>query len=148
VIILGVDPGETTGWCMLELLGHSGMAPILGQLKGRAGTLYALELLLRHADALAVEGFVVGRRSMRAGAAGGWTRELVGLLPGLAETHGKPCRVRTAAQVKPWATDRRLDTLRVDYAGLPHAADAARHAIFSAVKDHGRPDPLSRVTSS
>jgi hypothetical protein len=148
VIILGVDPGETTGWCMLELLGHAGMAPILGQLKGRAGTLYALELLLQEADAVAVEGFVVGRRSMRAGAAGGWTRELVGLLPTLASHHGKRCRVRSASEVKPWATDKRLDALRVDYVGLPHAADAARHAIFSAVKDYGRPDPLSRVTSS
>jgi hypothetical protein len=52
---------------------------------------------------------------------------------------------RTAALVKPWATDKRLvaagllDITR----GLPHARDGARHALFSAHHDSGAPDPLS-----
>lgn len=148
MIILGVDPGETTGWAMLECLGHSGLVPVIGQLKGHGGTLYMLELLLEKADMLAVESFVVGRGSMRSGAAGAWTRELVGVLPALAEARGKRWVLRTAAQVKPWATDKRLAAVRANLVGLPHAADALRHALFSAVRDHGRPDPLGFVSRS
>lgn len=52
---------------------------------------------------------------------------------------------RPAAAVKPWATDERLaragllDACR----GMRHARDAARHALFAAVRDLGASDPFS-----
>jgi hypothetical protein len=47
--------------------------------------------------------------------------------------------------VKPWAVDKRLHAagLLDMTAGMRHARDAARHALFCAVKDYGLPDPLS-----
>ena len=55
--------------------------------------------------------------------------------------------IRTAGEVKPWATDKRLHTagLLDLTAGMRHARDAARHALYSAVRDYGLPDPLSRA---
>jgi hypothetical protein len=48
--------------------------------------------------------------------------------------------------VKPWATDERLEAAGLlDLTkGMRHARDAARHALFTAVKDGGVPDPLSK----
>jgi hypothetical protein len=47
--------------------------------------------------------------------------------------------------VKPWATDTRLAAagLMEPTTGMRHARDAARHALFAAVKTYGLPDPLS-----
>jgi hypothetical protein len=47
--------------------------------------------------------------------------------------------------VKPWATDERLAAagLLDPTKGMRHARDAARHALFCAVRDFGLPDPLS-----
>lgn len=96
---------------------------------------------------VAIEKFVVGRASMRSGRSGGVTRDLVGKLIREAEDQQNvKVLQRTAAQVKPWATDTRLEAAGLLEAtkGMRHARDAARHALFCAVHDAGVPDPLSK----
>ncbi|HEU4567679.1 MAG TPA: hypothetical protein VFR99_06550, partial [Marmoricola sp.] len=108
-----------------------------------------------------VERFVVGRRSGRSStaAAGEVTRSMIGVLrevwEGFDSTStgrlGGRWFERSAANVKPWATDQRLQacvlpggtSLWLQTAGMRHARDAARHALFAAVHDGGLPDPLS-----
>lgn len=96
---------------------------------------------------LAMERFVVGQRSvgLNAPMAAFTTREAVARLR--AWSVGLATLVeRRAADVKPWATDERLDAVGLlePTKGMRHARDAARHALFCAVKECGRPDPLSR----
>jgi hypothetical protein len=56
--------------------------------------------------------------------------------------------LRAAALVKPWATDRRLTAagLLDPTAGMGHARDAARHALYAAVHLQLTTDPLSKKT--
>ena len=91
---------------------------------------------------VAVEQFVVGRGSMRAGHDGAVTRDLIGALQQIAPL----AYLRTASEVKPWASDLRMAAagLLEPTKQLRHARDAARHALFAAVADCGIPDPLSR----
>lgn len=142
-LILGIDPGVTTGFAMLEWAGTRYRA-ILGQLKG-GGTLLCLAALCTSpvVDSIAIEDFVIGRGSQRAGAAGSWTRQVIAHAEDCARV---PVHKRSAATVKPWATDKRLAAISGFTTGLPHAGDALRQAIFSAVKDHGWPDPLTLGT--
>lgn len=140
--ILGVDPGKTTGYCILTFT-RGRYIIIPGQMVGAAGTMYALGELARGVEGVAVEQFVIGRTSQRAGAAGVQTRRVIGHLTERASSLKVPCALRSAADVKPWATDKRLAAMGLDLTGLPHAGDAVRHALFSAVKDFGCPDPLA-----
>lgn len=140
--IVGVDPGLTTGICVLDL---GDMSALLVQ-----ATPEAVMPILRALTAegvvsvLAVERFVVGPRAARSSTphAGRVTRELIETL----RDWELPDRVvlRSAAEVKPWAVDDRLARAGLHVKGMPHARDAARHALYAAVRECGAPDPLSR----
>lgn len=117
----------------------------------------------------AVEAFVVGPRAGRSSTpqAAGLARKIIGQLHSLAHDLDAGIVTRTASQVKLWATDARLrradgawdirsvvdgiehkvpvPSLYDATAKLPHARDAARHALFSARADIRWPDPLSRA---
>jgi hypothetical protein len=71
---------------------------------------------------------------------------MVGVLEHWAKTGVRGSYARSAADVKPWATDTRLQAAGLlDLTkGMRHARDAARHALFCAVCDFGLTDPLSR----
>jgi len=148
--VLGVDPGGTTGISLLDYRADRGYVLDTGMsvetgIDARR-TFEIIKTSAKVADFVAVEKFIVGRRSTRSGsaAAGEKARELVGLVGTLP----KPVARRTAAQVKKWATNKRLDA-----AGLlaPTAStvnhhdlrDATRHALMCLVMDLGCPDPLS-----
>jgi hypothetical protein len=149
--VIGIDPGPLPGIVRLRVLREEpvriiGAAAlqvtpnVLGQvLDGLDGGMI---------QALAYERFVVGRRAARSAtpAAGAATRDMIGRLEAWAEAHcdGR-VHSRAAADVKPWAVDKRLHAagLLDLTAGMRHARDAARHALFCAVKDYGLPDPLS-----
>lgn len=145
--VIGVDPGLTTGVARLDL--DAWRVPSLAQVTPEL-VLDVVEMLLGAQDPadvlLAVEAFVVGPRAARSSTpAGGRTaRELIAAL------HALPVRAigRTAAAVKPWATDRRLEKAGLLVKGMPHAADAGRHALYAAVNDGGLPDPLSRKAAA
>lgn len=102
--------------------------------------------------ALAVERFVVGGRAGRSAtaSAGATTRDMVGIVTAWANGAGIQCIARTAADVKPWASDARLQAagLLELTAGMRHARDAGRHALYCAVRDYGLPDPLSRAAGA
>lgn len=149
VFVIGVDPGQTTGVCVLDDFGvyrdllQCSPGLVLPVVRG---------LLDGHNPApsgavLAVERFVVGRRAARSStpAAGALTRELVVALTELGRSLGLRVALRSAAEVKPWATNARLDAagLLALGKGMPHALDGGRHALFAAVADCGLPDPLS-----
>lgn len=97
---------------------------------------------------LAVERFVVGPRSSRLSTpqAAASTRDMVGKVLALgAELSGVTVVQRSAAEVMPWASDKRLSAIGLLSVtkGMPHARAASRHALFAAVRDGGMPDPLS-----
>lgn len=145
--VIGIDPGPTPGIVVVEF--YKGRINDLQVIQCTAGALYdvlhGIDASL--ADVVAVERFVARGR---ANAAQTITRDQVA---NLSMHHRDRIVQRSASEVKPWATDRRLqaavltrdDTnLFLLTAGMRHARDAARHALFAAVKDGGLPDPLSK----
>ena len=150
-LIVGADPGRTTGIAVLsvfdrELTNHSLIQCTPDVPRWLVGHLF------EHAQpgsrlVLAVERFVVRSRAGRSSdaAAGEITRDLIGALCAIGELHGAAVYLRSAAEVKPWASDTRLAAVGMNISSsMRHAGDAARHALFAAVRDCGLPDPLSK----
>jgi hypothetical protein len=96
---------------------------------------------------LQVEKFVVGPRSAKSATAyaGQQTREMIGAVMAVSRRTNVHTVTRSASEVMPWASDRRLSAVKLytGTKGMPHARAAARHALFIAVRDGGLPDPLS-----
>jgi hypothetical protein len=151
VTTIGIDPGPTPGICVLGVgtpvllqCDATSLIPLVGSFvelyedEDQWGPLH-----------LAVENWAVGPIGRTAVKAAELIRDQIGELRAYA-TIGPHTKVyvhaRTAAAVKPWATDRRLAAagLLKRTTGMPHARDSARHALFSHVRDTGAPDPLSR----
>lgn len=135
--VIGVDPGPTPGLVVLDI--DDDRLAAVGVMQCSAPLLYTLvETFNPERTALvAVERFVTRGRT---NAAQQLTRDQVA---NLARLH--TAVEATAAQVKPWATDTRLEAvgLLAACSGMRHARDAARHALFAAVRHAGLPDPLS-----
>jgi hypothetical protein len=148
---LGIDPGPTTG-IVLWFPGHE---PWVTQANAAAAPLVLLGLL-QGVDTPErvwgqIERWVTRKVSAKAGRNGTKTRDLVAELSVVkTEPMMQSWRERSASEVKPWAMDERLDAagLLAPTKGMPHARDAARHALFTAVRDGGIPDPLSRRSRS
>lgn len=140
-IIIGVDPGPTTGICVLR----TDSDPVLIQVNHgyTIGVLQDMVDTHKPTDFIAVESWAFGRGRGREAKI---TQDLISdiqLLWGPLLV-----RQRTANAVKAWATDKRLyavsSEFKRDATGMRHARDAGRHALFCAVHDAGMPDPLSR----
>jgi len=160
VRVIGVDPGPVPGIVLLRFgAGAFGVARVV-QCDHLSAPIVFEALLNTDPYAptyVQIERFVVGRRAGRSAhaSAGEVTRDLVGVLREVWEDHdatpkgrlGGHLWQRSAAAVKPWATDARLDAVGLLDAtkGMRHAKDAARHALFCAVHDAGLPDPLSKT---
>ena len=146
--VIGVDPGGTTGIAVYTGRSDSELLQCTpGLVLPTVRTLLGVyEGAVRPGALLAVERFVVGTRAARSASArsGEIARELIGALADLGPTYGVRVVHRSASEVKPWATDKRLEAAGLLVRGMPHACDAARHALYAAVKDGGLPDPLSR----
>lgn len=150
---IGIDPGPVPGMVHLHVRGRRLDVDVV-QCTNRTAPLLLWALLdsgrslqERAPAVVALERFVVGRGSMKTAAAGEVTRTLIGKLEREAEDQPNVVVVRrSAAQVKPWATDERLEAAGLLEAtkGMRHARDAARHALYAAVHDGGLPDPLSK----
>lgn len=159
--IIGVDPGGTTGIALLafhrwtETNEGAWDHPVLVQ-STQDGVLTVVEALFRRTVdqgegvALAVERFVSGPRSGRLATPKGaeTAKQLIGELTGWAKATDVQLYLRSAGEVKPWATDARLKKLDAAARGMPHAHDALRHALFTGVRAYGWPDPLSRRAPS
>lgn len=147
--VIGIDPGPLPGIVRLQLdQGKLVDAQALQVTPGLLVTVLDGINAETEVEALAYERFVVGRRAAQSSsaAAGARTRNMVGELEAWANPSWRKVFARSAAEVKPWATDARLDAAGLlDLTkGMRHARDAARHALFCAVRDFGLADPLSR----
>lgn len=140
-VIIGADPGATCGIALLMPDGP----PLVYSCNHHAAyglVSWLIEANEGPADIIAAgEAFVPGRGAGARMTGAAVTRSLIDDLDDLLGWHW-----RSAAAVKPWATDRRLDAagLLTITAKMPDGRDAARHALFAAVHDAGWPDPLSR----
>jgi hypothetical protein len=151
--VIGIDPGPIPGIVRLQLDDRGSLMDAQA-LQVTPDLIEPVLDLLAQDDqpVIAVERFVVGRRAGRSStaAAGATTRNMIGVVEAWADRNSVRCIARAAADVKPWATDKRLDAaglLDPVTTGMRHARDAARHALFCAVKDLGLPDPLSSKAS-
>jgi hypothetical protein len=151
-LVLGIDPGPTTGMVALLFTDRDAMAdPMVLQCDHYSTLLFARAIVVWNPEftpLVAVEQFVVGPRSSRSGTAlaGRTTRNLIGAL---SEEFGDAVVLRPAGQVKPWATDRKLDAAGLLHptAGMNHARDAARHALYAAVHSGIAHDPMSKAAA-
>jgi hypothetical protein len=162
-IMIGVDPGETTGIVRLQYYpqstpehrvpvwtrtgepmaiqcNHQSVPEILAWLTAMG------DILISH------ERFVVGLRASRSKKAGASqiTRDINGHIDTLHKIDQPHRRIRvvehTATQVKPWATDERLRAAGIELPPeMRHARDGGRQACFAASHDLGAPDPLSKL---
>lgn len=150
---LGIDPGGTSG----AFLGAWALGRHKTPLFTRswqcdmAATPELLEWILEcHGASIGVVGIEAwderGRKT--AGFSASAMTKLITELHGIAAAAGHEVRVRPARDVKPWATDRKLEAAGLGPAMFPaamkHAKDAARHSLFAACKDLGLRDPQSR----
>jgi hypothetical protein len=155
--VVGIDPGPTTGICLIEFVAGYGY-PLpecnITLIQANSGTaLRVLEAYLSHFYAderitkryAQVEKFVTGSSAGTRGAKADLTRQYVMKFAELLQLFGYGVKIRPAADMKSWATGRRLTA-----AGVPkqpdtmrHAADSAGHCLFAAVKDAQMKDPLA-----
>lgn len=150
IVAIGMDPGETVGLTRLTYtLDHDLIMVDVVQCTSSTA-LDLLEVLLRVPSGTAVffqvEKYV---RNLKGGGgkAGARTRDMVGSAVTLVQTNQMAWATsRSAVDVKAWATDGRLEAAGIlpDTKGMGHARDAARHALFTAVREGKIPDPLSR----
>ena len=154
IVAVGMDPGPTPG--IVRLTYARGVLIMVDVVQCSASiALDLLEVLLRVPAGTEVyfqgERFVVGRGSYRSGSPGARTRDMVGSAVTMVQS-GRNAFVtlRSASEAKQWATDKRLQAagLLAEVKGMPHAKDAARHALFTAVAEGKVPDPLSRKDKS
>lgn len=166
ICLIGVDPGPVAG--VVRLLLHrrvDGQGRYLYQADALQVTPGAIEEVLNGlvheyqylGDGkgwrvfTAVEQFVVSPRASRSAHADASdvTRKVLSTVRLWAASHHGSAQVRTASEVKPWATDIRLEKagLIAPTEGMRHARDAARHALFAAVRTASLPDPLSSKAS-
>lgn len=149
--VIGIDPGPVIGIVRLRL--EPRPDPMNGTRLGGVEALQVtpgllvdvLDAIAAEYTAVAVERFVVGPRAARSRmpAAGAAARDVIARIENWAERHYIDVHARSAADVKPWASDLQLRRAGLWTVGMPHARDAARHALFCAVKDFGLPNPLS-----
>jgi hypothetical protein len=141
--VIGVDPGATTGVARLDLATRT--VELLQCTPGLVLPVVRDLCVTGDVLVLAVERFVVGPRAARSSTpkAGAITRDLIGALQAEGEQLADRVVLRSASDVKPWFTPRRLAAAGLVHPGMPHALDAGRHAWFAAVHDCGIPDPLS-----
>lgn len=140
--IIGVDPGPTPG--VVALACHENKVISIEIVQCTANVLPSIVSALdpNGRAQVQVERFVARGRATKAQSV---TRDQVAVLEQLYAS-AWPVAVRNASEVKAWATDERLDAAGLLEAtqGMRHARDAARHALFAAVRFDAIPDPLSR----
>lgn len=149
-IAIGIDPGVTSGICVLEYdMNRSLVTPILMQVN-EAGFTPILNFLLssRQGAVVAIEKFVTGNSAGTKGKNADVTRELVTVANTLGELAHCHTVIRQASDVKLWASDKRLQKAGIltdsNRTSVRHSLDAGRHALYAAVADLHMPDPLAR----
>jgi hypothetical protein len=125
--VLGIDPGPKPGAVLVQVAG--GLVVHAGALRPDQ-----IESMIPAADLVSLERFIVGRGTLRKTKAG--TVETLAQIEqfrAAAQAAGVRLVQYPAGTVKPWATDERLRAYGCYVAG-DHHRDAARHALFAAVR--------------
>jgi hypothetical protein len=145
---IGVDPGVTCGiaWCF-----YAGKWDTRAASCDPDGMRFILESVLCHfAVDLEIpvlvcgEKFVTGNKPGTKGVNADVTRASLSEVEALAKLFANTHYVaQTAAEVKPWATDRRLAAIGFPLAPkMKDSRDAGRHMLFGAVRSGRAADPL------
>lgn len=155
---IGVDPGPRTGLCFIDYAGGQVVGHTLLQVDWRSARHVLGAVLANYYTETGPAGFMrrvasveawTEARSGSAGKPGTVTRQLVVELTEELQLFGYQVTIRKAADVKPWASDRRLEKVfgKESFHGdMNHAFDAARHCIYGARQAELCPDPLARRT--
>lgn len=148
--VVGIDPGVTTGLCVLEYGAHQVLQPPILMQVNEAGFLPVLNFLLssRKGCLVAIEQFVTGNSAGTKGKNADVTRAVIAQAQTFAHMHDCRAVTRKAADVKPWATDKRLERAGIltasNKTSVRHSLDAGRMALWGAVYYSIGPDPLAR----
>lgn len=123
-VVLGVDPGKTTGWALLSI-GFE-----CGQLNGRLDAYTRLPLGYPGMEVVA-EKFTI-----TPGTPTGQYDALyiIGHLEAICYSNKIPFTLQTPAQAKKFISNEVLTILGWYRKGLPHAMDAARHLALHLVQ--------------
>lgn len=151
---IGCDPGSCTGIALAYYSndGSGWVEPEAYQCNANSATallawLISKNQVTRLPVRAQVEEFRAGTGAGARGPDASVTRILVEKLAQVLRDAKVPYAVRSASEVKPWATDVRLERagLIAVTSKMPRdARDAMRHLLFTAVHDGGVPDPLSK----
>jgi hypothetical protein len=168
---VGADPGPATGLCfldydsgrlvgrtLLQVIGPDAPVVLKGMLLAYYGEYpkgfdaqgsYSRNIKIGRRVASA-EKFVTGASAGSRGKPAEVTRQLVMELAEVLELFGYAVTIRPAADVKPWASDKRLVAAGVVnsekgmHGDMNHAYDAARHCLYGAHEAGVIRDPLIR----
>ena len=142
--ILGIDPGKTTGWAIVEWNDDKSYKDIFKMGESRDVNLLDLTEMFQEADQVVFENFLVRPGKARDGSFD-WdpmiTPQVIGSVKLLCRLHDRPIAEQSPS-VKPPG---------YGFAGIPykkakkgvHIQDAIAHAFFFAVKNAGlRPNVI------
>ena len=127
--VMGIDPGPKPGVALLQ---------IAGSVVVHAGRLRPDQVpdLIPAVELVSTERFVLGRGTARKTKAGSLeTLAYIEQVRAWAHAAGVRLVEYPAGVVKPWATDDRLRAFGCYVTG-DHDRDAARHALFAAVRSN------------
>jgi hypothetical protein len=152
---IGVDPGPATGICFLDydrgrLAGRTLLqcdaASAVVVLRGMLTAYYTDGRVLRRVGS--VEQFRTGTSAGSVVRGAQVTRQLVMEIAEMLQLFSYTVRIRPAADVKPWASDKRLTAAGIVtgamHGDMNHAYDAARHCLVGAREAGVITDPLLR----
>jgi hypothetical protein len=158
---IGIDPGPATGMCFLDYDNGSLVGRTLIQadggsavyvLKGMLASYYSTDYGIGASVGRrtgSVEKFITGQAAGSRGKPAEVTRQLVMELAEMLQLFGYAVTLRPAADVKPWASDKRLTAAGVIgtsafHGKLRDSFDAARHCLYGAHEAGIIQDPLIR----
>lgn len=146
---MGIDPGPSTGLVLLFIHDDGYWEWMCFQVDSNAAFWLIQELYTRFCPrVVAIEQFIPMNKGGTTGKDAETTRRIADhayqLVTAIRRNPSAVPRLRKAADIKPWATDKRLEKTRFPMgAKFRDARDAARHAMFAAVQDGKERDPLA-----
>lgn len=131
MIILGVDPGKTTGWAFFNTAYPDSFQSWQADRNDFVDII--VPYLEKTGDRLdiACESYVLTSGTMRTSRSDeNWSIEQIGVLRHWARRHGHHFELQTAGNAKKFSTDAKLKDIGWWKPGNGHANDAARHVLL------------------
>jgi hypothetical protein len=133
-IVLGLDPGETMGCCLLkgEVLLDDWQLPTK-DLDRAARSLHRLLRAVEISEIACEDYRVYAWEAEKHKWANLHTPKLIGLIHAIAWYNSVPIKYRMAIAAKQFVTDDKLATWGLWVKGKRHARDAIRHAVYHQI---------------